>query len=496
MKSLTEIEEIVNEATNIIYSSNMFADRGNKRYRILMFAYFYGFVTERDLYYLFLDNELPFCIPEMEMERHANGSILRYLASSKGKSEKILLKRDKQVFYLTSAGVEEIWELIKKLLQVDDLLKDDFLSYRRRRLDSYEHGRIAADSTFLLKHELGICESYQLVEPIIVNGERELQQANIQACRPDAMLFMGNREIYIEADTGKEGYPVIADKLERYANHVLSRDETLSDIDIFFVIHFSWMDNIYKVSSKRYEEVKKIVDGYTFVKDLYPEFEIGFQDYLTRYLKKQKYDFPNDRLQHIYTQKDLEVLAAEEDANYILNERFRLRKRKIEKVVEENAAVRRSLEMGSRFVITPLLLLSQTCKHLLLGRDGERVLIDFVFERFHPRKLVNVKRGRSFIDPISGEEFYFRNCVQVVNEEDKIIWYSFENITMDYGGVCRIKKLLINGKNNAINDLNLIPYYSHVFDYWEIEKYINAYNHSHGSARLYCVDAKELFKRS
>ena len=213
-------------------------------------------------------------------------------------------------------------------------------------------------------------------------------------------------------------------------------------------------------------------------------------------MKKQKYDFPNDRLQHIYTQKDLEVLAAEEDANYILNERFRLRKRKIEKVVEENAAVRRSLEMGSRFVITPLLLLSQTCKHLLLGREGERVLIDFVFERFHPRKLVNVKRGRSFIDPVSGEEFYFRNCVQVVNEEDKIIWYSFENITMDYGGVCRIKKLLINGKNNAINDLNLIPYYSHVFDYWEIEKYINVYNHSHGSARLYCVDAKELFKRS
>lgn len=72
MKSLKEIEEIVNEATNIIYSSNMFADRGNKRYRILLFAYFYGFVTERDLYYLFLDNELPFCIPEMEMERHAN----------------------------------------------------------------------------------------------------------------------------------------------------------------------------------------------------------------------------------------------------------------------------------------------------------------------------------------------------------------------------------------------------------------------------------------
>lgn len=478
-----EIERIIHEAFSIIFSSEIYSERGHKKYRILFFAYLFGFVTEKDLYYLFLDKKEVFHIYKIEDERHSNASILRYMsAPTYGKP---MLHREGKVYFLTAAGTDEIWILVKNLFSLDDSVKELFVSHKRKRLDTIIHGHIAGASAFTLMHEMKDSKEYHLlIEPFIVHGEHQLKHIKARGCRPDVILYNDARKVYIEADTGKEGHEAIAEKLERYMNHILLKDA--SSADLLFVHHLPWMEKVYKESQKRWEEAQSIIKGFKFIQKLYPEYEIFFEDYFNR-IKVLEPALTEENARNIApTCEEFAWNVEEENICFLYGSKFLSRKKKIEEIVSENRAFVRVLEEGTRLLIVPLLALSWVYPKVFFEKERDYIK-SFMKKQFGNLEIVDMVESKSFIDGVSGNIYTFRNCVKAIDLKGQQMWYCFENISDDYGALCRMKKLVLSEKNNAICDLNLICICTTKYSYFENEKYLQKYRKSYGLAKVKLV---------
>ena len=131
-------EYYLSNAVRKVYGEPGFSERGYKQYRIMLYAYMFGSVTEDDLYFIELDNLEEYHVGEVFEERHKRQCLLRYFTTGK----KPYLKKVDDLYFISESGVSFLWNYFVSNNIIPENFKEEFFDSRRRRVDNSKHGHL------------------------------------------------------------------------------------------------------------------------------------------------------------------------------------------------------------------------------------------------------------------------------------------------------------------------------------------------------------------
>lgn len=453
-----QFEKIFAEAAKNILLSPFYKGRRYKQFRIFLYAYLVGFVTENDMLVLFRD-ELDMR-EKIDFKALKNGhrALLRYLSSRS--SGKPYLKNNGDDYSLTAAGMDALWSHCFLNQMFPEEARELFYRKKKRRTDGSDHAQSVGTSALLLfqKDACGI-----FIEPVVKNGARVDEENSSRACRPDAMICFPGMDIYIEADKGTEGKEALNKKIERYVNHVIwQNDKEMGFISsIYFCFDLPSMENMLRESVAGWNVYLDAIKEYHFVNCLCPESQLDLKTYFDRLKKINSslwFSLPQfirstlECFANQTSEESLTDLVRNEIIMQQYNPEYESRCRLIESVVEKNSTFKKALLNGNSFVTVPVLALAEAHQRMTYyNRNNFESIRKWIIETFQCEKVYPCESKLDFANTATGEKYILKNVYRAFSDERGQFFVSFENVLDDYGAYLRVESLLLMKRGNLQN---------------------------------------------
>ena len=451
-------EYYLSNAVEKVYGDPKFSERGFKQYRIMLYAYIFGSVSEEDLFFIDLDNLEEYHVGEIFEERHKRQSLLRYFATGK----QAYLKKSGDSYFISENGVSFLWTYFSANHIIPETFKEEFFDSRRRRVDNSEHGHIVGASVLLLGK---LCGYDFLVEPTFHHLKRVYQNED-QYCRPDVVLSGSLGEVYIEADRGTERKAKLKEKMWRYETHILQAEYAEHELPkiVFYILHVGNLGDHEKCLNDEWNIIKKLDEICLLMKDLFgdqenlsymecvkrivryrPDMLTGLSETVKSYIRC--IDTCMSR-QEIFN--NIEKLLEDSVSNNSYGQR---RERIIECMVESPTLIK-SLECGNSLIIAPLLSCHSYFKNVFYDEHKIDQLKNWITRQNNGIIQIEYKCKKRFYDDVTGRYYAFLNVFEITLNTCETVYVCVENISVDVGAICRINKII--SCKNYIHNLYVI----------------------------------------
>lgn len=487
-------EYYLSNAVRKVYGEPGFSERGYKQYRIMLYAYMFGSVTEDDLYFIELDNLEEYHVGEVFEERHKRQCLLRYFTTGK----KPYLKKVDDLYFISESGVSFLWNYFVSNNIIPENFKEEFFDSRRRRVDNSKHGHIVGAAVLMLSK---VCGYDFLVEPAFYHLQRSYQNEN-EYCRPDALLSGSFGELYVEADRGTERKAKLREKMERYERHIFQDEYDEHELPkiVCYVLHVGTMVDQEKNLNDEWNLVKKINEVCILMKDLFCDLdELAYGECIRRIVtyRPDMLEGFSETVKNYITCinnniSDWEVNQRIEDflEDSVSDVSYQRRKERIIECAIESPAMVKSLECGNSLIVAPLLSCHSYFRCVYYDDGRIERLKRWIRGQSNNIIQIEYMRKRRFLDEVSGQQYVFLNVFEITVNNGEIVYVCIESIAADLGAVCRVNRAISN--KNYIDNLYIICADNNKKMNYNIKEKIYKYINRKDGIKLEIINEKEV----
>ena len=457
-----------------------YSQKGFQCYKLYIYMYYFGCVRERDLPYIFADEEILHEKSALELKNAFRSRITHWVKT------KELEKADKDGFILTGIGLKKLYEYLndKYSMLFKDISYEDFKKAYSPRNNNISHASNTGLTVLMLAKMI---ESVFWYEPML-DYAGNMMTGDFYKYRdcmliPDAVIVTGlDEKIYVEADNCTERKTTsLLPKCSKYSNIMRESNEER----VKSTIHFSVQHNYEKgLFESEYYKAKDICDLYKFVrKDV--GCEISFDKWIT-FLQGYTGKFEPaircsqilenvDGSEHVDSVRKLVYLLKRAALYDVFDKYFLKRQKYIFEAIAFNKELCDYALDGVRLVCLPMLASEYLQKCIYIEYVENEKIARFLSKKlgFKISKIIYRLDKKKFGDKYTGDEFIFKHSFQITNgETGEKCYVVIENISDDYGGRLRVKNYIrlcreledkvriicLYNKVGTENPLSLFPY--------------------------------------
>lgn len=474
-----------------------------RRFRVLMFAYLFGCVRPEQVSLLYPDPDCIFLWEQEKKELHSNQAFLNYLSVKNA----YLTKLNDGAYHISPNGLRTLAQYLIGQGFLSANHEEYFLKHAALHIMNTFHASSCGASVHLFSstfHSPFLCEAAYGYNGEMLSLTRPYKTYEV-AIIPDAvtLLPITGENVFIEEDCCTERiYTALVPKFQSYSYLLDAPEKTIH----FFI---DWKEKKEEKGGPYYPsaQIHYLKGLYDFISSTHEQTSYSFQAFLrhVRYYEGRMESIIESRHFLSYIGPDVlnsSSISSLQDyvAHYYKNtsfysKKYIKRKNAITSAASRQPKIMECLENGLRLLFSPQIACGMDFPFLYLHPFLSEQKIAYELCRLFLLEEIPVFSSYKAVDVVSdertGEIFSFRNRYLFRSGNDFITVF-FENISDDFGGFIRVKKLLENARKITAKNTYVFAVFNTSFELDLFEKTIENYKKIGGSIVVKLLSYNDL----